>query len=345
MLLAESCFVALVLVEVLLRLTTGSTPPLEERRFAVIAPGSDVANLVRQIPVVDHGLPPSSTLRLLYDAAGAPGHPYLVTDGSWQYLDAPINAHGFRGALPDLPKQRPRIACVGDSFTFGDGVPEGDSWVALLDTAFPGQELLNYGVPGLDLAQIAQQFEARVAADEPDRVLYAMTLNDVPGSGSDEQLELAAEARTAFRRTLEGPRGLARFSRLAAMVQDRARESSKGAHFEESVRASFDPESDGWAAWCAELERLDRETRAVGAELTLVLFPLMVQLDGGYPFEELHERVGAACDERGIAFLDLLPAYRGESAKHLWVHPTDQHPNPAGHTIAAEAIGVLLGTE
>ena len=71
LLVAESGFVALILVEVLLRLTTQSVPALEPRRFALVD-AHGVATPVRQMPVVDHALPPGATLRLSYDAAGAP---------------------------------------------------------------------------------------------------------------------------------------------------------------------------------------------------------------------------------------------------------------------------------
>ena len=339
LLVAESGFVALILVEVLLRLTTQSVPALEPRRFALVD-AHGVATPVRQMPVVDHALPPGATLRLSYDAAGAPDHPYLVTEGAWQHLDAPLNARGFRGPLPEEPKRRPRVACVGDSFTFGDGVLAADGFVSRLRTARPELEVLNYGVPGLDLAQVADQLEARVLADAPDRVLYAMTLNDVPAGALEGQAERVADAELAFRRSLDEPRGLARFSSLAALVQRRARLDSTGASYEEVVRTSF--EGAGWEALLLQLERLDRDVRAAGADLTVVLFPLLVRLDGDYPFEALHERIAEACAARGIEHLDLLPAFRGERASELWVHPTDQHPNPRGHALAAEAIEPLL---
>lgn len=342
MLLAESGFVALVLVEVLLRLTTSVAPPMEPRRFALVAPDGAAAP-VRAVPVVDHGLPPGATLRFLYDAAGAPEHPYLVTDGAWQHLDAPLNPRGLRGPLPEQPKTRPRLACVGDSFTFGDGVPAADSWVARLRAAEPGLEVLNYGVPGFDVRDVADQIEARVLADTPDRILYAMTLNDVPVTGDADQTASAQRAQEEFRRSLAGPRGLARFSRLADLVQRRARGAAIDADYEAVIRASFDPAGPGWSALCDELDRLVELADRADAELVVALFPMMVALDGAYPFEEQHARVSSACAARGIRLVDLLPAFRGEAAGELWVHPTDQHPNPRGHELAAAALAEVVG--
>jgi len=343
MLLAESAFAALVLLELLLRLVSTTPEPLEVRRFALVDVTGQAVPVLR-VPVVDHGLPPDATLRFEYDADGAPDHPYLVTDGPWQHVDAPINARGMRGPLPLDPKPagRTRVACVGDSFTFGDGVLEADSWVARIAAAEPGLELLNYGVPGLDARQVVDSVEARALADAPDRVVYAMTLNDVP-VGEDPELKLLVQStQDRFVAGLAGPQGLARFSALAALVQARVRQARLGDEYAQVIATCFAPGGQGWANLCAELDRLAALCATADAELTVVLFPLINDLDGGYPFADEHAQVAAACAERGLDFLDLLPAYRGQRASELWVHPTDQHPNHLGHAIAAEAIGAYL---
>jgi lysophospholipase L1-like esterase len=333
------------LVEVLLRLAgSAAPPPLEPRRFALVD-AAGVVEPIPAIPIVDLGLPPDRTLRFLYDASGAPEHPYLITEGAWQHLDAPLNAHGLRGPLPAAePGTRERIACIGDSFTFGDGVPEADAFVTLLGADEPGLELLNYGVPGFDITQVADQVEARVLADGPDRLVYAMTLNDAPTAGDAALAAQAAQAQADFQRSLDGPRGLARSSRLADLIQRRVRSARAGAEYHAVVRDSFAEDGPGWAGLVDELERLEGLARGAGAELTVVLFPLLVSLDGDYPFAAEHARIGAACRAAGIDFLDLLPAYRGQDSRSLWVHPTDQHPNPRGHALAAEAIAAHLGT-
>ena len=42
--------------------------------------------------------------------------------------------------------------------------------------------------------------------------------------------------------------------------------------------------------------------------------------------------------EHGFATHDLLPAFLGREAAELWVSPLDQHPNAAGHALAAESL-------
>ena len=56
---------------------------------------------------------------------------------------------------PEVDTTRPRIACVGDSITFGDGVVHGrdtQSYPAILETLLGGEEqVLNYGLNGRTL--------------------------------------------------------------------------------------------------------------------------------------------------------------------------------------------------
>ena len=48
-----------------------------------------------------------------------------------------INGEGFRGAFPlaAVPKSRERVAIVGDSFTFGLGVNDDETFCECVDTA------------------------------------------------------------------------------------------------------------------------------------------------------------------------------------------------------------------
>ncbi|MEX0330179.1 MAG: SGNH/GDSL hydrolase family protein [Puniceicoccaceae bacterium] len=66
-----------------------------------------------------------------------------------------INEHGFRGDFPDLsqPKERPRIGVLGDSFTFGFGVDDGQTFVDLLQQENPDRDWLNLAVPGYSTDQ------------------------------------------------------------------------------------------------------------------------------------------------------------------------------------------------
>lgn len=87
-----------------------------------------------------------------------------------------INNLGFRGPDVELEKSdKPRIAFIGDSFTFGWGVEEEESWVGLLRNEHPNLELLNLGRGGthpMDHAQLARKI---LPILKPDHVFICLT--------------------------------------------------------------------------------------------------------------------------------------------------------------------------
>jgi hypothetical protein len=67
-------------------------------------------------------------------------------------------------------------------------------------------------------------------------------------------------------------------------------------------------------------------------------WPLLVGLEGRYPFAAVHEKVRRFCVKEGIEFLDLLDTFRGRPSASLWVHPVDRHPNEEANRLAAAAL-------
>jgi hypothetical protein len=106
-------------------------------------------------------------------------------------------------------------------------------------------------------------------------------------------------------------------------------------------RSMYEEDAPGWVAGRAALLRMGAACRERGVPLVVAIFPLFGNpLDAGYPFAELHERVGAAAAAAGAKVVDLLPAYRGLRWDLLVVDGVhDEHPNEIAHRIAA---GVLL---
>jgi lysophospholipase L1-like esterase len=95
------------------------------------------------------------------------------------------NPQGFRSPSFDAVK-RPgvfRIACVGDSSTFGQNVNDADAYPQvlqrLLDERAPGRfEVLNLGVPGYSSRQGLELLRRDVLGWQPDLVIFAFGTND-----------------------------------------------------------------------------------------------------------------------------------------------------------------------
>jgi hypothetical protein len=95
------------------------------------------------------------------------------------------NSLGLRGA--SVPTQKPpgayRILVVGDSFAFGYGVEDWESFPARLETELrqrrPDVEVLNAGVPGWSADTYLVYLRERGFALDPDLVILAISENDV----------------------------------------------------------------------------------------------------------------------------------------------------------------------
>lgn len=93
------------------------------------------------------------------------------------------NAQGLR-RNQDLtfPKsEKPRILCVGDSYTFGHGVHQEHCYPQLMEAEWPDLEVVNAGVCGYTICDQLSYFEDRGRFTEPDIVVLQTFPNDLYG--------------------------------------------------------------------------------------------------------------------------------------------------------------------
>ena len=93
---------------------------------------------------------------------------------------------------------------------------------------------------------------------------------------------------------------------------------------------------------CWMLRQMNAYCRDRGLPLVLVYYP-------DYPEIYLPERrfpvsgyLEATCQEEGIPFLNLLPAFREAGNEVLHLAPLDFHPNPKGNALIARTIAAFL---
>jgi hypothetical protein len=110
----------------------------------------------------------------------------------WLFRIAPVhlavNPDGYRG--PRRPKAKAgdsyRILLIGDSYAFGQAVPERATISAQLegllrDCGTRRVEVLNFGVPGLNVEEILDLYRRFASQWTHDLVLYVAVENDLDG--------------------------------------------------------------------------------------------------------------------------------------------------------------------
>jgi lysophospholipase L1-like esterase len=268
---------------------------------------------------------------------------------------ARVNEQGWRGPLMSVPKSPGvvRIACVGDSHTFGYGVGEGETWPDALSAELerrlgPGRvEVLNCGVCAYDTEQEVGLLEARILALEPDIVLLQFYLNDPalrdtpaePTAENDWLISLCHPRGPGVMRFL---RAHSHFVDLAATNVFRRRYM---ANFSRTRSALFAEGLPGWIRCRAALTRAQADLERAGVGFALVLFPFLLREGEHLASHDAFEIVARFCHAQALECWDLEPAFDGRDVDALRVHPLDFHANPEAYRIFGTAVAEkLLGS-
>ena len=278
---------------------------------------------------------------------------------------------------PSDPRGAFRILALGDSFTFGVGVEEEETWIEQLGRSLRSQGLsvrtLNGGVPGYGAPDEAALFEHHLAETNPHLVILGVYLaNDLldasPASFSVEVRDgllvvgghhatpldwlnahshLFVLAKTALL-PARGALGLGptRTQRqIATEMGAYARELTPGARL-------------GLTATDAAYARLVESTRERGARLVAMVIPEHIAVDreawrarfafiGGDPAaydpEGPRRIFRSLLEKHAIPYLDLTEAVASEEdrGRHLYF-PYDTHFTAAGHALAARELERFL---
>ncbi len=267
------------------------------------------------------------------------GHEYSSDErgyfGDGRSVHYGINAAGYRGrefTVERVPATA-RVAVLGDSFAFGQGVKDGDVFAALLEKSLPacpgsGVEVYNFSVPAYATIHEAALLESDVLAYRPDLVVVWYFLNDTETIGTLHFFE-RTESPSFF--------PLARrFSALARLAGARLDVALMTREMIRHYRASYDDADPRWLRVKGSLQRISDLSRSSGTPVVSFVHPILFRLGESYPFADLHSKVLAAAREAGLPAHDLTDAFEGMDSGTLWVHPSDQHPNEIAHRLAAE---------
>ena len=267
-----------------------------------------------------------------------------------------VNARGLRGVRNY--DERPaagtlRLACFGDSFTFGDEVDDQYTYEAFLERIAPSVEALNFGVPayGTDQALLRMQREgvagARVAViglllenigrnvNRYRPLWTARTLSPMAKPRfvlEQDELKLVAQPYATSREFALAVRSGAVHADLAEHEYWRDRPavwtgkySSLGrlaagwfAYRErDPQRLWLDKEAEPRRVTMALIEAFRAQARAAGAKEVLVLIlPMREELDRYRKSgQEYWSEALADFSSRGIECLDLAPALAAEDAR------------------------------
>jgi lysophospholipase L1-like esterase len=281
------------------------------------------------------------------------------------------NSVGLRGREP-RPRQPHtfRIVCLGDSMTWGFGVPASDTYAAQLERTlavkYPGLDIqvLNAGVAGYGTADELHFLESRAALLDPDLVI----LQFLPDNDFVENRKPAKDSRdvqNGWMVTKAGARDAERDARRVWPAWIRALDGAK----HRSHLVSFVSERVGYLAMRSGLgpQRaltraydFDEEdaTRAIdlmrkvaltadarGASTIFVLSPSQTPVLSGAASDlsSVSAIVAKAASEAGAGFIDLTGPLIARPDRIKLYYPINGHWTAAGHAAVAEILSAYIG--
>lgn len=245
-------------------------------------------------------------------------------------VDVAISSQGLRDRdfAPVPPAGRTRILMLGDSLTFGWGVPADRTYSKRLEQmlreAGYDVEVLNTGVGNYNTEMEVAYFLERGSKFQPQYVVLNYFINDAEPTPRYESNLLARHSRA--------------FVYFASRVDAAMRQANVAERSDwKDYYASLYKNPEGMRRVAAAVERLAAYSREHGIELFIADYPEL-RSPRDYPFPYVSEAVRRLAAANGLEYFDLLPAVRDMEPESLWVTRPDPHPSIAAHEAFASAL-------
>lgn len=250
-------------------------------------------------------------------------------------VDVLINSDGLRER--EIPKSKPegtiRIAVIGDSITFGWGVPQEQTYPRVMEKILNNRqslpegmkyEILNFGVGNYAITDVANMLEHKSLSYSPDLVIYGAFLNDAESGGATV-----------------GGAWLLRHSVAAVWLWGRVdrllRKSGLREDYLSYYLNLYKEGGVGQQRVRDEMRRLARLCNEKEIPLIVALLPEL-HAHSGDPFSLVTQVYRQQVIDVGAIFVDLQQALPDNGRKRFWVSADDAHPNADAMALFARRI-------
>jgi lysophospholipase L1-like esterase len=317
-------------------------------------------NLFEYHPVIGYRFIPGLTARVRHEGGG-----YLVR----------CNPSGFRcdhEVTESKPPGKFRVLVFGDSFTAGDGVANGKRYTDKIETALPGVQVLNFGLPGSGTDQQYLVFREYTRTLEYDLLVLAVTVPNIWRIlGGEQVIQTSTDGYVMMRpkpyfrlgdgvlhlenqpvptdmrpvgaeelALMTGKSGGGPLKSLVRRIYQRFPELKGRVQRLRGIRspAEYDDPSGGpWKLMRAILAQWISESRAPVLLVPIPAFEHVNRHVGADGYLARFREVGAEAD---VEVVDVLPTFWALSAadRKRCRYVEDDHPTEFGHEVLARAI-------
>jgi lysophospholipase L1-like esterase len=321
-------------------------------------------------------LPPSvqstqqKTSHPIYNWAPIPGisgrNVYKEFDHGFSHSTQGLRGHQvYTAKKPDQVKQR--ILFLGDSFTYGQGVEDNETFVSLLNQSKTGIETINTGVAGYGQREELAVLMTLGRKLRPDLTIVMLFWNDLEDNLSRSKPDFAlTESNELVRTDISLPADFDPLAKNQGKAESRKEDNifrrtylyklfKEGAEgfrhrlFGNKPRKIQTQEQidSAWEITERLLSFIKHETQSIGSDLVIVSIPDYGLVDPQETIDaytalntNIEQRLTEICQELDIPYLDLLPGLkqRQSVSKQPLYYRHDRHTTAEGHRQIAEII-------
>ncbi len=259
---------------------------------------------------------------------------------------------------------RGRVLFLGDSFTYGLGAADDETFVGRLTAAWPDREVANGGANGYGTRNSLAVLDQFGAEFRPDLTVLVFFWNDPEDNYVRKVPDYELSDGGKVTRVDPIPADFEPLAELPAVTSAAkskwttsylvamGKEGLKGARYRfiGTKDRRITTEEQRTAAWDVTdryLEMMQKRAAELQTKLVIVSLPDHNQVDPHAviknigPFEfDVQDRLRAACDRLGITMIDLLPDLQAEwqtTGKQLYYY-ADRHLTPYGNEVVAKVL-------
>jgi lysophospholipase L1-like esterase len=244
------------------------------------------------------------------------------------------DGRGFRRPDPATEaRRRPDdrvVVALGDSLTFGWGVPEGQTFADQLERLLDAQcpraarraTVLNAGIGNSNTSMEVARYNVFLRSLHPSWLILGYFINDAEPD------------------PVPSHNPLIRASSLAGLLSTRLLEERemKLRDYRQYYSGLYRDGQPGWERTKAALRALGQMLRADGTRGTLILLPELHEPRDFGSFAGIYAEVAALGRADGFEVIDPSGAFPPGPGNAFWVSRDDAHPDAAAQTLFARAL-------